>query len=126
MKTVRVRIAVVVDADGKWSAAGWSNEDGTTPKDLVLMDAALDTSTIDEAVNHVFVEADVPIPEVPDHYDGEVKPGEKPDADTPLRSAIRDILVMTSNREAFVAQGPYALARIERALKAALEQSERA
>lgn len=57
MKTVRVRIAVAVDADGKWCSAGWVDSDDS------LEQTALDgLDSARPTVVH-FIEADVPMPE---------------------------------------------------------------
>lgn len=54
-RTVRVRIAVAVQPDGGWNAAGW--EDGS---DNEKLDAALQPMTNNAA--HVWIEAEVPVP----------------------------------------------------------------
>ena len=57
MKVVRVKIAVVVDERGNWSALGWKGDPKLTTE--LLLD------TFDPDGNQVvhFVEADVPLPE---------------------------------------------------------------
>lgn len=61
MNTVRVRIAVVVNADGKWSASGWSGAD-----DDVKRGCAFENMS-DKEENHDtlhWIEADVPVPQI--------------------------------------------------------------
>lgn len=53
--TVRVRIAVAVDAKGNWSSAGWS---GST--DESLMDCACET--VNEGEARYWIEADLELP----------------------------------------------------------------
>ncbi len=57
-KTVRVRIAVAVGADGQWNSSGWSGESAT---DDAMEGIALDPME-DAIVNMHWVEADVPLP----------------------------------------------------------------
>lgn len=71
--TVRVRIAVLVDADGKWCSAGWS---GASEEELI------DCSEEHVGVRPrlVWIIADVPIPQ-PQEIAGQVEPAEEqPDA----------------------------------------------
>lgn len=57
-RTVRVRIAVAVNAAGKWNVYGCS---GSSDKEMVDMALEfLDEGELDEVVH--FVEADVPLP----------------------------------------------------------------
>lgn len=62
MKTVRVRIAVAVNADGKWSAFGHVGNKDADARDIAF------TNMSDYEENHDavhFIEADVPVPQVP-------------------------------------------------------------
>ncbi len=59
MKTVKVRVAVAVDPSGKWSAAGWSREDGT-PDEGAAMDVVLES--VDEGEARYWIEAELPLP----------------------------------------------------------------
>lgn len=54
MRTVRVRIAVAVDAEGKWAASGWK-DGGDKCKDFIADD-------LGDPYRIVWVEADVPLP----------------------------------------------------------------
>ena len=59
MRTVKVRIAVAVDPDGRWSAFAYSDKDGivkTTHDDLFVDD-------MKDGEARYFVTADLPIPE---------------------------------------------------------------
>ena len=60
MKTVKVKIAVAVDPTGKWSASGWSMQNGE-PAEREAMDIAIDG--VDEGEVGYWLEAEVPIPE---------------------------------------------------------------
>lgn len=57
-KTVRVRIAVVVDPSGYWNSCGWG-----TGGDSEKM--ALAVETMEEGESRFWLEADLPVPEVP-------------------------------------------------------------
>jgi len=59
MKTVRVRIAVAVQADGEWSSAGWSGRE----EDVYLQQVAGENFEGEQPVQWVWVEADVPVPD---------------------------------------------------------------
>lgn len=61
MKTVKVKIALAVDSDGKWNASGWSNPDGT-PNTTNSMDIAVDG--VAEGESRYWIELEVPVPEV--------------------------------------------------------------
>ena len=58
MKTVRVRICVVVDEAGQWTCAGWFNGD-----ERGIKDTALDCFEPKGRERITWVEADVPLPE---------------------------------------------------------------
>ena len=61
-KTMRVRIAVAISAEGKtWSSAGYSRDDGGAVRDSYLSDLANESCPHYPSVVH-WVEADVPIP----------------------------------------------------------------
>lgn len=64
MTTVRVRIAVGVDARGVWCAYGWSSEQGRQATDEQMAGNVADM--IDQSVTQYathYIEADVPLPE---------------------------------------------------------------
>jgi hypothetical protein len=64
MKTVHVRIAVAVAADGSWDSHGYGFRDGTNAPDLEAAETAMDGVAGYEPPIHVrFVECDVPMPE---------------------------------------------------------------
>lgn len=59
MRTVKVRIAVAVDRDGRWSAYAYSDKDGivkTTHDDLFVDD-------MKDGEARYFVTAELPVPE---------------------------------------------------------------
>lgn len=58
MKTVRVRIAVVVDEKGRYNSAGWNNCD-----DNYLRASAVESFEPEGMEAVYFIEADVPLPE---------------------------------------------------------------
>lgn len=58
-RAVRVRIAVAVDPQGNWAAAGWMAD-----KDQESSMAATAVEQVDEGEHIVWVEADVPLPVV--------------------------------------------------------------
>lgn len=62
MKKVRVRIAVAVDQDGEWNAAGWSRR-GKSCDDDEMMSVCVEGVGGNEA--SYFVEAEVYVPERP-------------------------------------------------------------
>lgn len=66
MKTARVRIAVVIDDTGKWSAYGYKDA-----RDDEMADTLYDDIGVNSA--QFFIEADVPIPK-PQTIRGEVLP----------------------------------------------------
>ena len=57
-KTVKVRVAVTVDASGDWCASGWKGGD-----DDEVMDSAAGSIGDNEAC--FWLEAELPVPEVP-------------------------------------------------------------
>ena len=59
-KTIRVRIAVCVAADGSWSSCGWSGDHGKQD-DSELASNACDIMPSNAAVH--FIEADIPLPQ---------------------------------------------------------------
>lgn len=73
MKTVRVRIAVVVDEKGGYNAVGFQDSDGFVWSDKEILQTAQDAFDPqgNEAVH--FIEADVPLPE-PQTIEGKVVP----------------------------------------------------
>lgn len=74
MKTVRVRIAVVVTDEGAWSCAGWSGPQGEREPDKDIADCARDSTMMEvDSCNLHWVEADVPMPEM-QTVKGEVVP----------------------------------------------------
>ena len=70
MNTVRVRIAVAVNAKGQWSATG----DGCDT-DVERRTRAIKGLFDVDCVHVVFVEADVPLPEDPLTVAGTTNPG---------------------------------------------------
>lgn len=72
MKTVRVRIAVAVDANGHWSSSGWYPSLSEHREEARILRTAIENLDSDECVTH-WIEADVPIPE-PKTIEGNVKP----------------------------------------------------
>lgn len=67
MKTVKVRIAVAVNADGNWNSSGWKKA-----KDSDAMDLAQEgLQEISSCEKVYWVEADIPIPE-PEIVQGKV------------------------------------------------------
>ena len=62
MKTIKVRIAVGVAADGKWSCSGWNDCDDTSTAGIALecLDAEISAGV---AKHIVWLEAEVPLPE---------------------------------------------------------------
>lgn len=71
VKTVRVRIAVAVDASGKWHSSASGCGEGNSDEERAEWAQEFLDSNLPQAV--YFVEADVPIPE-PQTIEGEVKP----------------------------------------------------
>lgn len=69
-KTVRVRIAVAVDADGAWNASGWSSKNKTYDADA--MGCAIEN--VGEGEARYWLEADVPLPAGATAIEAEVKP----------------------------------------------------
>ena len=63
-KTVRVRIAVVVNQDGEWDAAGWDGPHAESYTDEPEGVASQSFDLDDTTVLH-WVEVDVPVPVVP-------------------------------------------------------------
>jgi hypothetical protein len=57
---VKVRIAVAVDADGKWAASGWGTQAYSTTRDLP-MEIAIEG--VEAGENRYWVEAELEIPE---------------------------------------------------------------
>jgi len=60
-KTVKIRVAVAVDSEGKWNASGWNRNNGKN-NDIEAMDLAI--SGVDQGECRFFIEATLPIPEV--------------------------------------------------------------
>jgi hypothetical protein len=56
-RTVKVRVAVLVDADGNWSAAGWKGAG-----DNEAMDVARDADCLEGTMQEYFVTVEVPLP----------------------------------------------------------------
>jgi len=69
MKTVKVRIAVVVDAKGRWNAAGWFCGEGAAWDEGAILDAVYtgmeypDGESLPEQL--AWVTAEIPVPEAP-------------------------------------------------------------
>jgi hypothetical protein len=63
-KTVKIRIPVAVDPDGRWYAYGWSNGKSSGPAnhDQLLEVTDLDTVGPSEAL--FWITAELPVPEV--------------------------------------------------------------
>lgn len=61
-KTVKVRIAVVVNERGRWAATGWAVDRGQADDKSMLDSACV---MLDEVGHeqHYFIEAELPIPE---------------------------------------------------------------
>lgn len=57
MKTVKVRIAVAVDPDGKWAAHGWPEQDDETAFELVVDD-------LKHGEYRYFLTAELAVPEI--------------------------------------------------------------
>jgi len=57
MKTVKVKIAVSVDSNGDWSAAGWSG--GTDPSEF----HSYTIDALEPGENGYWLEAELPVPE---------------------------------------------------------------
>jgi len=55
-KTVRVKVAVAVDKNGKWNSCGWSNGEEKDVCDLAV-------EPVDEGESLYWLTADLPIPE---------------------------------------------------------------
>jgi hypothetical protein len=53
-RTVKVRVAVLVDADGNWSAAGWKGAGDN--------DVARDADCLEGTMQEYFVTVEVPLP----------------------------------------------------------------
>ncbi len=60
-ETVRVRVAVLMNGDGKWSAQGWRDASDERLRDRVK-DTFLDCEWLDEHTQLRFIEVDLPIP----------------------------------------------------------------
>lgn len=60
LKTVKVRIAVVVDAKGNWNASGWKNEHGEGEGEA--MNICVDG--VDDGGRRFWVETELPIPKI--------------------------------------------------------------
>lgn len=78
MKTVKVKIAVVVDTDGKWSAAGWSIEPDVIQRLAYEIDAidtaseVFDTEEDELAKYWITAELEVPEEKKPVEIEGKV------------------------------------------------------
>ena len=59
MKTIKIKIAVAIDASGKWSASGWGVEN--KPCKDVPMDIAVEG--VKEGGRRYWVEAEIEVPE---------------------------------------------------------------
>lgn len=57
-KTVRVRIAVAVDPTGRWNSCGWDT--GSDPEKMEFA-----AENMGEGESLFWLEADLPVPEVP-------------------------------------------------------------
>ena len=70
MKTVKVRIAVVLDEDGGWSANGWGGRGVPVPDNVQIISAVEFLAM--PAAGRYWVNAELPIPE-PTEIEGEVE-----------------------------------------------------
>jgi len=76
MKTVKARIRVAVDVDGKWMAYGWTDADAESV-DPTVTDGMPEDSA-EAHWNWVTVVAELPVPAVSDFIvDGKVLEGEE-------------------------------------------------
>jgi len=76
-RTVRVRIAVAVSADGRCVAAGGDKIDYADPEKLLENWGFLEAFSAGEKLRCVWVEADVPLPDPPENtpiVEGTVSP----------------------------------------------------
>lgn len=78
MKTVKVRIAVVINTEGKWSAAGWSIESDIVQElayDCDAMDTASEVFNDEDTLKKYWIAAKIEMPEEVkiEEIDGEVK-----------------------------------------------------
>ncbi len=71
MPTVKVRVAVAVDRDGEWCAAGW-----TSASDDDKTDAAREHVSDGERVYFLTAELQIPVDIVPDDVPASVDSGE--------------------------------------------------
>lgn len=63
MKTVQVRIAVVVNEEGEWAASGWGHaEAGLGPEEGIVMDAALELLNQGPEERRFWLTAELPLP----------------------------------------------------------------
>ena len=62
MKTVRVRIAVSVDANGHWSCCGWDYGNNTEQDWQDILNLSQEGIDYPSLMNSVWIEADVPLP----------------------------------------------------------------
>lgn len=66
-ETVRVRIAVAVDEEGRWNAAGWRS----TNSDSLMQDIAVEGMDSDSIIALHWIEANIPLP-IAEVIEGEV------------------------------------------------------
>jgi hypothetical protein len=62
-KTVRVRICVVVDDEGRWCSAGWTTDQEPPCDDKDLIAYAMESDITGANDRIYFLEADLPLPE---------------------------------------------------------------
>ena len=70
MKTIKIKIAVAVDTNGKWAASGWGVDDKPT------LDTPMNVAVegVEPGEHRYWVEAEVQVPET-SAIQGEVFPG---------------------------------------------------
>jgi hypothetical protein len=75
-RTVRVRVAVVVEEDGSWGASGWDRREAMTQSGHdsgIIQEARSSLIGSTQRQQVVFLEADLPLPTAPT-VEAEVKP----------------------------------------------------
>jgi len=76
-KTIKIRIAVAIDAEGNWSAAGWNGG-----RDAEKMEAAVDGgSDLSGTHQQYFLTIDVPLPKPIELSAAAVETGERIEAE---------------------------------------------
>lgn len=66
MKTMTIKILVAVGSNGDWAASGWGQKDKTPDKVSIetMKGIASDNLEADQYHHYVWVDAEVPIPEI--------------------------------------------------------------